>query len=159
MNRANKLTVDDMDRTGRELANMLGVALRRLDATDRPRPAADKYAHVALVATAAHQAGQPIADAVADHYDLERRAATKLISRARQAGHPIPHDTPGPAQQPLPAPTSLAARTLALGIVPGQAIDKATHDALMAARDRPLTQQPIVRHNKGDGHNAIGDMA
>lgn len=31
MNRANKLTVDDMDRTARELAQLLGLALRRLD--------------------------------------------------------------------------------------------------------------------------------
>jgi hypothetical protein len=42
--------------------------------------------------------------------------------------------------------------------VPGHAITRAEHDALMADRDRPLTQSPVDRHHKGGAHNQQGDF-
>ena len=105
MNRANKLTVDDMDRTARELAQILGLALRRLDTP----------------------------------------------------GHPCDgnaNDTP-----PAATPTgTLAERMAAMGIKPGQAITLEQHRELTAHMTRPLTQPPVMRHNKGDSHNDLGDM-
>ena len=41
---------------------------------------------------------------------------------------------------------------------PGQAMTKAQHDALMANRDRPLTQSPAGRHHSvGNGHQ-LGEL-
>lgn len=102
MNRANKLTVDDMDRTARELAQILGLALRRLDHPDPPA--------------------------------VE------------------------PAAPDLPPTATAAERMAAMGIKPGQAITLEQHRELTANMTRPLTQPPVMRHNKGDSHNDIGDM-
>ncbi len=44
------------------------------------------------------------------------------------------------------------------GRTPGRALTKAEHDALMVGRDRPLTQQAIDRHRKGEGHNLLGEF-
>ena len=52
-----------------------------------------------------------------------------------------------------------AKTVLLAGRKPDEAIDKATHDALMADRDRPLTQQPIQRHQSGGAHNLTGEYS
>ena len=40
----------------------------------------------------------------------------------------------------------------------GHAYTKGEYDALMVDRDRPLFN-PVLRHNKGEGHNDIGAMS
>lgn len=52
-----------------------------------------------------------------------------------------------------------AKTVLLAGRKPGQTLTKAEHDALMANRDRPLTQQPIQRHQSGGAHNLTGEYS
>lgn len=67
------------------------------------------YGDIAAIATAAHQRGERMATAVAEHCSCTETTARGLISRARQAGHDIPDDSGanqygGPTRNTPPAP-------------------------------------------------------
>lgn len=60
-----------------------------------PKPGTGSKYDLDLVATIALQAfgNRAMSLAVADHYRIDRRIATAVISRARKSGHTIPFDT------------------------------------------------------------------
>lgn len=125
----------------------------------QPEHTGRSKAHIAIIAVAAHQAGQSMSAAVADHYGITPRAASQLIRRARNAGHPIPcRNGSTPSAVASPPANTVASRIRALGVQPGHAIDLAQHRFLTATMDRPLTQSPIARHRNTASHTEIGEL-
>lgn len=108
---------------------------------------------VADIACAAHRAGKSMSAVVAEYFAVTRPTACSLISRARDAGFAIPMQHAKRTPRPdAPAPAAQ------IGTPPGHSITKAEHDALMAHRDRPLTQQVVQRHrSSGNGHQ-LGEL-
>jgi hypothetical protein len=72
-------------------ARARGANIPRLSRGPMPGAFRD-LSEVAVIANAAHKAGQPISVALANHYRVTRRTGTRIATQARQAGHDIPYD-------------------------------------------------------------------
>lgn len=107
-------------------------------------------AQVALVACTARKAGLSMSEAVATDCGVDRRLATKLISRARAAGHAVPLDLP------TKSTVGESATRRAVVSVGAHTITRAEYMAATANADRPLTESGIVRYHQSDTMRVIG---
>ena len=84
-----------------------------------------------------------MSQAVSAAYNIPRSSATKLVSRSRAAGHPVPFDLPTKLEAG-DAPAVRIASSVAVGTITLEEYRRRTANAT-----RPLTDSGIITRHQG----------